>query len=131
MRRGGRSGRVGTVWRALAGFGGFGRGRGGGGEGAAFVFEVALAVLIGAFGGIGAVGSVGLGECGFVGGVLFQALLVVGAELDELADERLGAGEEAAVVVPQAGERGGAVLEEVVGGEGDSRIRGGVLSAEC
>ena len=108
-----------------------GLGGGGLGHGAAFFFEVALAELEGAFGGVGSLGAFGLEDGGFAGGVLFLLLEVVGAEVVELADEGLGAGEEAAVVVPEAGEGGGLVLKEVEGGEGEGGVGGRVLSDEA
>src|SRR3954467_6478907 len=69
------------------------------------------------FGGVGAGGAIVAVGAGFEGGVGFVAGLVVLLEVEELAEEGLGAGQEAAVVVPEAGQGRGLVFEEVEGGE--------------
>jgi len=61
-------------------------------------------------------GALAAGEGGFGGRVGFGTVALVLLELQELAEEGLGAGQEAAVVVPEAGQRGGLVFEEVEGG---------------
>jgi hypothetical protein len=81
----------------------------------------------GEVGGVEAFGALVAVEAGFEGGVFVVAGLVVFLEVEELAEEGLGAGQEAAVVVPEAGQRRGGVLEEVGGGEG---VGGGVPRAE-
>jgi hypothetical protein len=72
------------------------------------------------------VGALGVGELGFEGGVVLLAVEFVLLEVEELAEEGLGTGEEAAVVVPEAGQGGGLVLQEVEGREAVV----GVLGAE-
>jgi hypothetical protein len=64
------------------------------------------------------------------GGALFFGLLavvVVALDLADLSGERLEAGEEAAVVVPEAREGCGAVLDEVSGGDVDGGVVCGVV----
>src|SRR5437764_786001 len=74
-------------------------------------------VASGGVGGVEEFGALVAVEAGFEGGVVFGAGLVVFLEVEELAEEGLGAGEEAAVVVPESGQGCGLVFEEVEGGE--------------
>jgi hypothetical protein len=83
-------------------------------------------VAVGDLGGVEQLGALVAVEARFEGGVVLGAGALVLLEREELAEEGLGAGEEAAVVVPEAGQGGGGVLKKMLGGEAVV----GVLSAE-
>ena len=63
---------------------------------------------------LGVVAGLLLGSLAFL---LGEAGVLVAFHLLDLADEGLEAAEEPAVVVPEAGEGGGLVLQEMLGGE--------------